>query len=215
MFVSDLEVLTGNIQWRNLQLCERVGNLHKALPLEKNNNLNPSNSAYLVTGKINSSLQWQTAWDGRWGHVVHCLNKQSLPPICTAFCSFCAVTEQRIVFLQQQERNSRSGKLHLPGIFTDFCPGPAPSFSKYLIPISSVNMSILSTLPESLETEKESAPNHSKCGMSSKKQTARDLFLFLFFEEVGASHITHNLHKPLTSVTSSINCFYIPKIKPI
>lgn len=161
MFVSDLEVLTGNIQWWNLQFCESVGNLHKALPLEKNNNLNPSNSDYLVTGKINSSLQWQTAWDGRWGHVVHCLNKQSLPPICTAFCSFCAVTEQRIVFLQQQERNSRSGKLNLPGIFTDFCPGPAPSLSKYLIPISSVKMSIFSTLPESLETENvpQTTPN--------------------------------------------------------
>ena len=70
--MCDLEVLRGNIQWWNLQLCEGGGNFHKALPLGKNNSLSPANIFYLVTGKENSSVQWQTAWVGRWGHAEHC-----------------------------------------------------------------------------------------------------------------------------------------------
>lgn len=167
--MSDLELLTGNIQCWKLQLCEGGGNFHKDLPLGKNNSLSPTNSAYLVTGKVNTSLQWQTAWDGRWGHAVHCLNSQSLPPTCTAFCSFGADTERGIMFLQQQERSSGSRKLKLPGFFPAFWPGPAPSPPKCLVLISALKMSVLCTLSGSLETKEESAPDDPKCGISSKK----------------------------------------------
>lgn len=133
-----------------------------------------TNSAYLVTGQVNSSPQRQTAWDGRWGHAVHCLNSWSLPPTCTAFCSFHAVAEQGTVFLQQQERSSGSRKLKWLGFFPAFWPGPAPSPPKRLVLISAVEMSVLCTLSRNLQTKEGSAPNDLKCGISSKKQSARE-----------------------------------------
>jgi len=102
------------------------------------------------------------------------LNSQSLPPTCTAFCSFGAATEQGTVFLQQQERSSGSKKLKLPGFFPAFRPGSAPSSPKRLVLISAVKMSVLFTLPRGLETKKENAPNDPRCGIGSKKQSARE-----------------------------------------
>lgn len=65
------------------------------------------------------------------------LKSQSLPPTCTAFCSFCAVTEQGIMFLQQQERSSGSRKLKLPGFF------PELSGLALLLPLRSALSSFL------------------------------------------------------------------------
>lgn len=173
--MSGLEVLTGKILWWNMQLCEGGGNFHKAIQRGKNNSFSPTNSAYLVTGKANSSLQWQTAWDGRWGHAPHCLYSRSLPPTCTAFCSFCAITEHGFVFLQQQERSSGSRKLKLPGFFPAFWSAlPPPPPPKCLVLIFAVKMSVLCKLSGSLGTKEESAPNDPKCGISFKKQSASE-----------------------------------------